>query len=188
MYEPAQVNQVSQELNLKEENKNFFSQIPWYLWLFLTVLVITVFLLLGYFFIPSLKERISKNLGPQNIWTPTPVPILAGTQKYTISGGTQGLPLVTSLTLDPQNPVVGKNQTISVSANNATPIKEVIIVLHLDNNKDFEYNLDLKDGTNTNGTWVKTISFPSDYNVNYRITVKARNENGLGNMTTITIR
>lgn len=190
MYESAQVNQpVYQELNLKEEGK--FSFIPWYIWLFLAVLIVTIILLLAYSFIPGLKEKINKNLGPQtqNVWTPaTPIPILSGTQMYTISGGTKGLPLTTSLTLDPQDPAVGKTQTISVSANNTTPIKEVIVVLHLDNNKDFEYTLDLKDGVSTNGTWVKTISFPSAYNINYRVTVKARNENGLGNMTTITIR
>jgi hypothetical protein len=169
-----------------EKIKEKLSVLPWYVWVILGVVVISTVVLFTILLISILRGRLNKNLKP--VWTPTPVPILAGTQKYTINGGDQGLPTITSLTLDPQNPAVGKKQIISVSASNATPIKEVIVVLHLDNNKDFEYTLDLKDGTNTNGTWFKVISFPSAYNINYRATVKARNEQGLGNMTTITIR
>jgi len=171
-----------------EKIKEKLSVLPWYIWLILAVVITTSIILFTLLAIFTFRGIFNKNLGQKNVWTPTPVPILAGTQKYTISGGTKGLPSIASLTLDPQNPAVGKSQTISVSASNATPIKEVIVVLHLDNNKDFEYKLDLKDGTNTNGTWAKTISFPSAYNINYRATVKARNEQGLGNMTTITIR
>jgi hypothetical protein len=183
--EPAQPNQQNQQPNPRE---SFFAQIPWFLWLLILVAVIAIVLLVIYFLNPTFKNRVGNLTAPQNIWTPTPIPILSGTQKYTISGGTKGLPQITSLALDPQDPVVGKTQTISVAANNATPIKEVIAILHLDNNKDFEYTLDLKEGTNTNGTWTKTITFPSAYNINYRVTVKARNGNGLGNMSTITIR
>jgi hypothetical protein len=175
-YVPSRLDKIKEKLSV----------VPWYLWIILTVVVISTIVLFIVLLIFISKGKLNKNLKP--VWTPTPVPILAGTQKYTISGGDQGLPQITSLVLDPQNPAVGKKQIISVSANNATPIKEVIVVLHLDNNKDFEYPLDLKDGTNTNGTWFKVISFPSAYNINYRVTVKARNENGLGNMSTISIR
>ncbi len=191
MYEPAQVNQPTyQELNLKEEGK--FSFIPWYIWLFLAVLAVTIILLLIYFLVPGLKEKIAKRFTPQNnaipVVTPTPMPILGGTQTYTISGGTKGLPQITNLTLDPQDPQVGQTQTITVAANNGTPIKEVIIVLHLDDNKEFEYKLDLAEGTNTHGTWKTAVPFPYAYNNTYRVTVKARNENNLGNITTISIR
>ena len=180
MLDSAQTNWISR---IREK----LSVLPWYLWIALTVLIITTVVLFTLLVIFTFK-RLNKNSGQKNIWTPTPVPILSGTQAYTISGGTKGLPQITNLTLDPQDPKVGKTQVISISANNATPIKEVIAVLHLDNNKDYEYTLDLKEGTNTNGTWVKTISFPATYNTAYRVTVKARNENNLGNMATISIR
>jgi heme/copper-type cytochrome/quinol oxidase subunit 2 len=191
MYEPAQVNQPAyQELNLKEEGK--FSFIPWYIWLFLAVLAVTIILLLIYFLVPGLKERINKSIGQQKnvavVVTPSPIPILGGTQTYTISGGTKGLPQITQLTLDPQDPEVGQTQTISVAANNGTPIKEVIVVLHLDDDKEFEYKLSQSEGTPTHGTWKTAVPFPYSYNTTYRVTVKARNESNLGNMTTISIR
>jgi hypothetical protein len=173
--------------NIREK----LSVVPSYLWIILTVLIITTIVLLTLLLVPSIRNLLRNKLGRENLWTPptqvTPA-ILGGTQSYTISGGTQGLPQITNLTLDPQDPKVGKNQTISISANNSSPIKEVIAVLHLDNNKDFEYPLDLNNGTNTNGTWSKTITFPYTYNNAYRVTVKARNEDGLGNMETISIR
>lgn len=193
MYEPAQPNQVNpvyQELNLKREGR--FSFIPWYIWLFLVVLVITIILLLVYFLVPGLKEKISKRFAPESnaipVITPSPIPILGGTQAYTLTGGTTGLPQITNVTLDPQDPQVGQTQTVSVSANNGTPIKEVVIVLRLDDEHDFEYKLDLAEGTNTHGTWKKSYSFPYSYNFTYRVNVKARNENNLGNMATISIR
>lgn len=173
--------------NIREK----LSVVPSYLWIILAVLVITTIVLLTLLLVPSIRNMLKNKLGPQNIWTPptqTAPAILGGTQSYSISGNTQGLPQITNLTLDPQDAKTGKPQTISISANNSTPIKEVIAVLHLDNNKDFEYPLDLKEGTNTNGTWTKTITFPGTYNNAYRVTVKARNENGLGNMSTISIR
>ncbi len=165
--------------------------VPLYLWLIAAFLVVTTIILFTILLIPGLRERFKKQFGPQNIWTPpTQVApaILGGKQSYSISGGTQGLPQITNLTLDPQDPKKGQTQVISISANNGTPIKQVIAVLHLDDFKDFEYFLDLKEGTNTNGTWSKTISFPYTYNNAYRVTVKARNENNLGNMSTISIR
>jgi hypothetical protein len=165
--------------------------IPLYLRIIIAFLVVTTIILFTILLIPNLRERFKKQFGPHNIWTPpTQVApaILGGKQSYNISGGTKDLPQITNLTLDPQDPKKGQTQTISISANNGTPIKQVIAILHLDDFKDFEYFLDLKEGTNTNGTWTKTISFPYTYNNAYRVTVKARNENNLGNMETISIR
>lgn len=189
MYEPAQVNKVFEELNLKGEKKNFFSQLPWYLWLFLAVLILTIILILAYFLIPGLKQKITS--GDLNIWTPptSEVPeILGGKQSYEITGGTEGLPMITNVTLEPQDPKKKETQVIYISANNATPIKEVLAILHLDDNQDFEYKLDLFEGTNTNGTWRAFFPFPGTYEKAYRVTIKARNENNLGNMATISIR
>lgn len=142
--------------------------------------------LIIYFVFPNLR----KNLGPQNIWTPseTPPPFLGGNQSYEINGGDKKYPTITNLTLSPQDAKMGQKQTASVTVTNTTPVKEVIVILHLDNNKDFEYRLKLSEGTTTDGVWSQSYTFPWTYNNNYRVTVKARNEQGLGNMTTISIR
>jgi hypothetical protein len=176
--------------SLIDKIRERFSGLPWYLWIFIVIALITSLLLVVYFLFPSIKKRVESE--PQDIWTPaeaTPPPILGGTQTYKISGNKKAeLPSVTEVTLDPQDPQKGQQQTIIIKANGPTTIKEVIAILHLDDNKDFEYFLDLKEGTNTNGTWTKTISFPYTYNHAYRLTYKARNENNLGDMATITIR
>jgi hypothetical protein len=189
--EPAQPNQqpnpVAPELN--PEGKSFFAKIPWYLWLLILVAIIATVLLV--ILSPAFKNRVEKLTAPQSNWTPyteTPPPILGGNQTYTIGGGTAGLPQINNLTLSPQDAKQGQTQVISITVNNATPTKEVIAILHLDNNKDFEYNLALSEGTNTNGVWKISIPFPGTYNSAYRVTVKAKNENNLVNMSTITIR
>jgi hypothetical protein len=170
--------------------KTRFSGLPWYLWIFLAVALVTSLLLVIYFIFPSAKKEIKSE--PQNIWSPaieTPPPILGGTQTYKISGNKKAeLPSVTEVTLDPQDPQAGQQQTITIKANGPTTIKEVIAILHLDNDKDFEYILDFKEGSPTHGSWAKTFSFPYTYNNAYRLTYKARNENNLGDMGTITIR
>ncbi len=169
--------------------KTRFSGLPWYLWIFLIIALITSLLLGIYYIFPAIKQRMSKpEPTPKAFWTPSPIPILGGTQTYKISGGTTGLPLITELTLNPQDATKGQNQTITIKANGPTAIKEVIAVLRLDDEHDFEYKLDFKEGTATNGTWSKTISFPYTNNYTYRVNVKARNENNLGNISTITIR
>ena len=128
---------------------------------------------------------------PQNIWsayTTTPPPIAIGKQLYKISGGDINLPLITEVLVEPLDPQVGQNQTVTVKANGPTPIKEVVVVLRLDNENNFEYKLAQSAGSPTNGEWKGSWSFPHPYNLTYRFNIKAMNENNLGNTTTITIR
>jgi hypothetical protein len=179
--------------SLLDKIRGKFSGLPWYLWIFLIVALITSLLLAVYYIFPSVRNKVNKPAAtPTDVWTPynpTPPPILGGTQTYRVSGNKRAdLPSVTEVTLDPQDAKKDQQQTITIKANGPTEIKEVIAILHLDDNKDFEYILDFKEGSKTNGTWAKTISFPSTYNNAYRLTYKARNENNLGDMATITIR
>ena len=127
----------------------------------------------------------------ENIWsayTTTPPPIAGGKQLYRISGGMPDLPLITEVIIDPQDAKKDQNQTVTVKANGPTAIKEVIVVLRLDDENNFEYKLAQSSGTPTNGEWKGNWKFPHTYNKTYRLNIKARNENNLGNMATITIR
>lgn len=178
-----------------EKVKSFFQGAPWYVWVFILVGVITSLLIAIYYLAPGLfkkiTEKITKKEKIENIWsayTTTPPPILPGKQTYKISGGNINLPLITEVTIDPQDAKQGQNQTVTVKANGPTPIKEVIVVLRLDGENNFEYKLAQSSGSPTNGEWKGSWKFPHTYNKTYRLNIKARNENNLGNTATITIR
>ena len=183
-------------LSLKDRLPKF----PLFVWLILLFLFALFFSAGIYIAISpdiSLKglfERIFRKAPteePQNIWsayTTTPPPIATGKQLYKISGGDINLPLVTEVLVDPLDPEVGQNQTVTVKANGPTPVREVVVVLRLDNENNFEFKLAQSSGSPTNGEWKGTWPFPHSYNLTYRFNVKAMNESNLGNLTTITIR
>ncbi|KKU03624.1 MAG: hypothetical protein UX88_C0006G0012 [Candidatus Woesebacteria bacterium GW2011_GWC2_47_16] len=186
-------------ISLFAKIKERLSGIPTYLLAFFAVLIAT--LILGAFYILlspniSLKDLLNKVKKPEeekieNIWsayTTTPPPIAGGKQLYRISGGMPDLPLITEVIIDPQDAKKDQNQTVTVKANGPTAIKEVIVVLRLDDENNFEYKLAQSSGTPTNGEWKGNWKFPHTYNKTYRLNIKARNENNLGNMATITIR
>lgn len=174
--------------------KGFFQSAPWYLWVFIVVGIIASLLIAIYYLAPDLFRRL-KEIGQEpkveNIWTAyttTPPPIMGGKQLYRISGGDINLPLITEVTIDPQDAEKDQNQSVTVKANGPTAIKEVIVVLRLDDENNFEYKLAQSGGSPTNGEWKGSWKFPHTYNKTYRLNIKARNENNLGNMATITIR
>lgn|SRR4030042_896128 len=183
----------------KKSFKDRLPKLPLVIWL--TILFFSAFLLSAGIYIAvspdiSLKSIFSKLFNrPQgevkNIWTPyttTPPPIGHGTQLYRINGGVQGLPTISEVILDPEDPGMGSNQTIVVKANYATPIKGVEVVLHTDDYKDTTYPLQLSSGTATNGEWKGTWKVENSYNLIYRVTVKVKNEQNLVQMATITLR
>ena len=179
--------------------KERLSGIPTYLLAFLAVLAATL-TLAGFYILlsPNIslkdllnKAKITEEAKIENVWsayTTTPPPIMGGKQLYRISGGDVNLPLITEVTIDPQDAKKDQNQTVTVKANGPTAIKEVIVVLRLDDENDFEYKLAQSSGSTTNGEWKSSWKFPHTYNKTYRLNIKARNENNLGNMATITIR
>lgn len=191
MLDSAQVENVLDELDLNDGKKSFLPYLPWYIWTTIAVLtVVLIGVIISYFLLPKMWNRKVAYKDP-NIWIPaedTVPAILGGVQSYTISGGTKGLPQITNLIVNPQDPKQGATQTVDVKVTNDTPVKTVEIVLHLDDFKDFNYTLKLADGTVNDGHWRISYPFPYTYNKAYRVTLKARNENNLGNMSTITIR
>lgn len=175
--------------------KERLSGIPIYLWAFIFIGVIASFLIAIYYLAPDIfrriTERITKEEKIENVWsayTTTPPPIMGGIQLYRISGGDPNFPVISEVIIDPQDPQKDENQTVTVKANGPTPIKEVVVVLRLDDENNFEYKLSQSSGSPTNGEWKGSWKFPHTYNKTYRLNIKARNENKLGNMATITIR
>jgi len=194
---PTQGNDLVSGPSLKDR----LPKLPLFVWLIL--LFFSAVLLAAGIYIAvspdiSLKSLFTRLMrGPQeveeqqNIWsayTPTPPPIMGGKQLYRISGGDINFPLITEVTIDPQDAKKDQDQSVTVKANGPTAIKEVVIVLRLDDENNFEYKLAQSSGTPTNGEWKGNWKFPHTYNKTYRLNIKARNENNLGNMATITIR
>ncbi len=163
---------------------------PLIFWIFVIVLIIALALGGVYWYLSKTGKLVNLFKGPTNTWTPTatPAPIGTGPQIYRISGGVQGLPTISEVLVTPIDPKKGQKQTIKIKANNGTPIKEVAAILKVDNNKEIEHILKLSGGTITNGEWSGSWNTDFTYEKTYRITVRAKNENNLGNIHTITLR
>ena len=188
--------------NNSVEKKSFKDRLPklpllvWLVILFFSALVVSAGIYIAVSPNVSLKSIFSKLFRTRqeevkNIWTPyttTPPPIGHGVQTYKVSGGTEGLPRITEVILDPEDPELNSSQTIIVKANYPSPIKEVEVVLHTDDYKDTPYLLQLSSGTNTDGEWKGTWKVVNPYNYIYRVTVKVKNEQNLVQMATISLR
>lgn len=167
--------------------KGRLSGIPSYLLVFLAVLAVTIVIAAVYFLLPKIQKGLKDR--NQNIWEPyvPTVPLAHGRQTYRISGGTAGLPTISEVILDPEDPEMGSTQTISVKANYGSAIKEVSVVLHTDD-KDTTQVLQLSSGTATNGEWKGSWKVVNSYEHKYSVTAKAKNEQNLVQMVTVTLR
>jgi len=183
----------------KKSFKNRLPKLPLVVWLvliFFSTLVISAGIYIAVSPNVSLKSIFSKLFHlrqeeVKNIWTPyttTPPPIGTGKQMYRINGGVQGLPTIEWIMFDPIDPAMGSNQTLTLKANDAGPIKAVFVVLHTDNNTDTTYTLQQSSGTSTNGEWKTSFTTKNPYNLSYRATIKVQNDKDLFQMMTVTIR
>ena len=187
-------------LSLFAKIKQRLSGVPAVALALLAFFGVSLFILSAYIFLSpdiSFKDLFKKvfkqeeKVLPENIWSPyltTPPPIGHGTQVYNISGGVEGLPRITTVTLIPEDPEMNSSQTISVKANYTSPIQGVEVVLHTDDYKDTTYPLQLSSGTATDGEWKGTWKVENSYSYIYRVTVKVKNEQNLVQMATITLR
>jgi hypothetical protein len=193
-YPPGAGNNLVPKKSLKDR----LPKLPLFIWLiilFFSALLISAGIYIAVSPDVSLKSIFSKLFGRReevkNISTPyttTPPPIGTGRQMYRISGGVQGLPTIEWIVFDPIDPAMGSNQTLTVKANDANPIKAVFVVLHTDNNTDATYALQQSSGTPTNGEWNTSFAVKNRYDLNYRATIKVQNQDNLFQMMTVTIR
>ena len=135
-------------------------------------------------------------LNPQATPAPQPTvpggrplrPLPSGSQTYLVSGNLEG-PIITEVTIDPVDASPGQNQTITIKAQDSSPVTSVSVTVTLDTeSKAVTHGLSLVSGTTTNGTWQVTAPFPDDTNnLNYTVQESAVSASGTSTTTT-TIR
>ena len=115
-------------------------------------------------------------------------PIPRGIQTYEISGKFTG-PQTTKLTVDPLDAKAGQTQNVSVDVSDVNPVSSVSVIVTLDNvSKANTTDLSLSEGTDTNGVWIGSLTFPDDtLDKNYTVTVVAVSTTGTSKIVT-TIR
>lgn len=123
---------------------------------------------------------------PEPTPTPTPTKLFHGKDTYTLSGGMEGKPTISTVTLDPVDPAVSAKQVFSVALTNGSPITDAYLQVRTDT-KTTKVPLTLANGASQNGTWTGSWTVPETYLYNYIVTVVATGSNGTTTMP-ITIR
>lgn len=126
---------------------------------------------------------------PESVTPPTgpsPRPLPVGSHTYTVSGNFEG-PNITEVTINPVNATAGSTQTITIKAQDTSPITSVTATIKLDS-VEKTVELTRVSGTDTNGTWQGSTTFPEGtMNTNYTITERAVSARGTSETVT-TIR
>jgi len=119
--------------------------------------------------------------------SPSPVPILQGIETYTISQGSKNNgPKITQAIINPHDPQMNDNQTVSVKLAYAQPIDQVKLKLSSDNDQK-EIDMTLAQGTATDGTWETNWEITDTVLYNYSQTITAQSGDQTSSIT-ITIR
>lgn len=109
--------------------------------------------------------------------TPTPTKLKHGKETYHVSGGGEPGPDISSIGMDPLDPVVGSTQIITVQASDTVPVSSIIMQVRTDT-KTTPVTLTRVDGTEFAGTWEARWTIPETYTYNYIFTVVAKSSEG----------
>lgn len=121
----------------------------------------------------SQSEQVQAEITPMTTPTPTPTKLFHGKDTYIVSRGAQAKgPNISEISLDPLDPAVGAQQTISVKVTHNSPVSDVSVKLRTDT-KTTTLKLALSEGSNLGGTWNTTWTVPESYLYNYIATVVA---------------
>jgi len=121
-------------------------------------------------------------LGPGNsanapLPTPTPVPLPKGPREFGVSGGGDN-PQISDLKISEYDPVIGQQQTITVSIlDGQGNVTSVNLVLKTDK-KTKTYPMSLSSGTAKRGDWSVSLSTEDTHNYIYRMVITAKNNKG----------
>lgn len=176
----------------QQQNNNQQTGIPKYLY-FVIPAVLIIAGLLAYIFLSGglsvfdnekstsliSEEEIRREIGyltPTLVATvtpsTTPMPIVKGIETYSISQGkTQG-PLMSKVTINPNDPEVGAKQDFSILVTHNLPITAVKVTLKTDNDTK-NYNLSLASGTTTDGQWSGSWNITDTYLHKYVFIIEA---------------
>lgn len=189
-------------LSLFEKIKERLSGIPSYVLAILAVMATAIIIGLTFIFLsPNIslndllnRAKISQETnGEKNISAPykgTPKPLATGKQTYTISGKSEGAPIISEAVIDPIDPALGANQTWTVRVIDLQqkPVKEVSLSLITDNSKGGTYKLTKIEGTQIDGHWQVSLKMPDSYEWVYQAKITATNVANLSHSVTLTFR
>lgn len=93
-----------------------------------------------------------------------------------VSGGIQGVPQITEVTIDPIDPKPEETQTFSVTVHDSQQVTRVTATLFTDNRKT-SYPLNRVDGDDKSGAWQGSWTIDGTYDLTYRVLLEAHNAN-----------
>ena len=105
---------------------------------------------------------------------------------FTVSGGVQNAPQFSEGEIIPYDPERATNQKIQIKIASQTPVQKAITTMITDN-KQKEINMELIDGTETNGTWQAEWQVDDTYLYTYKAKIEAASSQGT-QVTTLTLR
>lgn len=108
--------------------------------------------------------------------TPRPLPTAPGDYRISSGDGSTGPQIMRAL-IDPHDPQVGDEQTVTVEARHTEAIESIEATLTTDNG-EYSYPMELVEGEATNGTWRATWSVDDPVLYNYKIIFIAKNSVG----------
>jgi hypothetical protein len=123
---------------------------------------------------PSSTSPVTTNPGPTA--TPEPKPIPHGKTDFFVSVGSNVKgPRMGKGTVDPYDPQNGTKQTVTIEANDTTPVQSVVLVVKTDHKTSAEIPLEQVAGTkNWRGSW----TVDDTYLYTYQLTIKATSASG----------
>lgn len=107
--------------------------------------------------------------------TPTPTLLLQGTETYTVSQSQPDVPNVSRVVMDPHDPKPGESQTVRVITGETQSIRSMRVIVQQDNTKE-TYQMELVEGTSTNGTWERTWEIDDTHLYTYILTLEITGE------------
>jgi hypothetical protein len=110
--------------------------------------------------------------------TPSPRPIPHGKRTFVVSvaSNVKG-PRIGKGTIDPYDPALNGEQTLTIEVNDTVPVQEVVAVLKTDN-ETMEYAMQPGTPGQMKGNWTGTWTVNDTYLYTYSLSVRATSANG----------
>lgn len=106
--------------------------------------------------------------------TKTPKRIPSGKTGFSVSGGKKDAPQFNRGELDPYDPQQGEKQTVTINLVSQSPISSAQATFETDNKKEV-LDLNLVEGSDTEGAWSSSWVVDDSYDTIYRLTLTATN-------------
>lgn len=129
---------------------------------------------------PTTRETPEETPSPPK----TPIPLLQGVETYMINQSPGNRPRIVQAVIDPHEPDVGEEQTITVRVLDQSPVQSVSLTVESDNETTNLPPAQLIEGDNTDGRWQTSWTVQDTILYNYKILITAV---GSGVQTTVSL-